>query len=501
MQLTGKDMKKKYIKIADNDNVIVALENIERDTEIRDGDFDLIVKEEIPAGHKIAIRNINKDESIMKYDTRIAIAERDIEKGEWVHTHNARTGLSEKQSYTYDFNIRKTAEIEDDYINAYLREDGKIGIRNEVWIIPVVGCVNCIAERLKDISSKLSSEGTDGVFSFRHPYGCSQCGEDHARTRKILASLANHPNAGAVLMVCLGCENISYDEMEKELGDYNRDRIKFLHCQECEDEIEIGTEVLKECIEYASRFKREKVPIRGLTVGLKCGGSDGFSGITANPLVGVVSDILISKGATVLLTETPEMFGAEHMLLGRCKNEEIYKKAVNMLESFKEYFISHGETIYENPSPGNKKGGITTLEDKSCGCVQKSGKAPINDVLSYGEHYKENGLNLLSGPGNDLVSSTNLVAAGADMILFTTGRGTPFATAVPTLKISTNKRLMKRKKNWIDFDASPIAEGENKQTLALELYQYIKDVASGEKIKCEENGYKEISIFKDGVTL
>ncbi len=444
-------------------------------------------------GHKYALCDIKKGENIIKYGSPIGHATEDIKKGEHVHTHNVKTNLSGNLSYTYnyrDYGIKQVAS--DLCFEGYVRENGDVGIRNEIWIINTVGCVNKTAQIL--------SEKT-GARYFPHPFGCSQLGCDQKITQLILKGMVNHPNAAGVLVLGLGCENNNIKVFKEILGDYNEKRVKFLVCQDYEDEIEEGIKLINELKEYAKGFKREKINISKLRIGLKCGGSDGYSGISANPLVGSLSDRLISHGGSCILTEVPEMFGAEHLLMERCENREIFEKTVKLINDFKDYYTRHNQVIYENPSPGNKEGGITTLEEKSLGCVQKGGLGKVVDVLSYGDTISKNGLSLLNGPGNDIVAVTNLMASGVHMILFTTGRGTPLGSAVPTVKISTNKNLAQKKKNWIDFDASPVLTTTTMEDLTDSLLEYIIKVASGEETKNEINGYREISIFKDGVTL
>ena len=382
----------------------------------------------------------------------------------------------------------------------YRRNNGKVGIRNEVWIIPTVGCINGIAKSLEKMSANV--QGVDGVYAFIHPYGCSQMGDDLKNTQKILAGLVNHPNAGAVLVLGLGCENNLIKDFKEVIGDIDKDRVKFLECQSVEDEMEAGYELILELAQYAKGFKREELPASELIVGLKCGGSDGYSGITANPMVGVFSDMLIKQGGTTVLTEVPEMFGAETLLMERCDNKELFKKTVNMINSFKEYFLSHGQVIYENPSPGNKEGGITTLEEKSLGCTTKSGSMAVKGVYKYGDIIDKKGLVLLSSPGNDLVATTVLIAAGAQIVLFTTGRGTPFGGAAPTVKISTNNELYEKKKSWIDFNAGDIAQGKSIEKSAEKLFDYVIKISNGEeRTNNEKYGIRDISIFKDGVFL
>ena len=377
-----------------------------------------------------------------------------------------------------------------------------MAIRNEIWIIPTVGCVNDVAKALVKENHHLVTGSIDGLYTYTHPFGCSQTGEDHAQTRKLLAALVRHPNAAAVLVLSLGCENLTHDQFLAELGDFDPNRVKFLTCQQVEDEMEAGAKLLAECAAYASQFVRQEIPASELVVGMKCGGSDGLSGITANPTVGRFSDMLVAQGGSTVLTEVPEMFGAEGFLMDRCINEEVFHKAVDMVNGFKAYFIRHNEVVYDNPSPGNKEGGITTLEDKSCGCVQKGGSAPIMDVIGYGDAVTTKGLNMLYGPGNDLVSATALTAAGAHMVLFTTGRGTPFGAPAPTMKIATNTPLATKKSGWIDFNAGVVADGVlTLDECAEELMKAVLEVASGKQTKAEAHGFREISIFKDGVVL
>ena len=491
----------KLIKIHPQDNVAVALADIAKGEVLSEGSLSVTAAEDIARGHKIALRNIAEGEAIIKYGNPIGLAKADIAEGSWVHVHNVKTGLSESAEYRYDHQVYPLPEVAPRTFMGYRREDGRAAVRNEIWIIPTVGCVNHVAMNLVEDNQDLVTGSIDGLYTFTHPYGCSQMGDDHAKTRKLLASLVRHPNAGAVLVLSLGCENLTQDQFKEELGQWDENRVKFLVCQNVEDEFEEGRKLLKELAEYAGKFRREPIPASELVVGMKCGGSDGLSGITANPTVGRFSDRLIALGGSTVLTEVPEMFGAENILFSRCETEGVFNKAVSMVNNFKDYFVSHGQVVYENPSPGNKAGGITTLEDKSCGCVQKGGSAQIVDVLEYAEPVTKKGLNLLSGPGNDLVSATDLTAAGVHMILFTTGRGTPFGAPAPTVKISTNTALYEKKNNWIDFNAGSVAEGEGLDQAGDRLLDFVLEVASGAPTKAERRGAREIAIFKDGVTL
>ena len=498
----------KYIHIHPLDNVAVALEDLKKGdlisvtakapAEIQSSEApaglpsaapspSILLREDVVRGHKIALTDIAAGQPVIKYGCVIARARTDIPAGSWVHTHNAETELSENTAYHYDHKVYELPEVAEKTFRGYRRADGKVGIRNELWIVPLVGCVNGIAKELAEANQEMiAGTSVDGLYYFQHPYGCSQMGEDLATTAKLLAALVHHPNAGGVLVLSLGCENLQPEMFREVLGSYDPDRVKFLVCQEEEDEAVKGAQLLRELTDYASHFHREELPASELVVGMKCGGSDGLSGITANPAVGRFSDRLIALGGSTVLTEVPEMFGAENILFSRCENEAVYSKAVDMVNAFKKYFTDHGQVVYENPSPGNQKGG----------------SAQIVDVLSYAEPVTRKGLNLLSGPGNDLVSATDLTAAGAHLILFTTGRGTPFGAPAPTVKIATNSQLAAHKKNWIDFNAGTVAEG--KETLdeaGDRLLDYVLSVASGEETLSEQHGCREIAIFKDGVTL
>lgn len=492
---------KDYIKIHENDNVIVALKEIAEGESVVAGDVTVTALETIPAGHKMAIREIAEGGDVIKYGFRIGNAKEVIKAGQWIHTHNVKTALGDLLTYTYEPVDTTLTTTEDATFMGFKRPDGKVGVRNEIWIIPTVGCVNSIAEALAKVARGHMNGTVDEVVAFPHPYGCSQMGDDQEHTRQILADLINHPNAGGVLVLGLGCENSNIEVLKPYIGDYDENRVKFLVCQDVEDEMEAGVALLDELISYAAGFEREPISVSKLIIGMKCGGSDGFSGITANPLVGKFSDLLISKGGTTILTEVPEMFGAETLLMNRCENEALFDETVKLINDFKQYFKSNNQTIYENPSPGNKKGGISTLEDKSLGCTQKSGSAAVKGVLSYGQVVKTPGLNLLSAPGNDLVASTALAASGAHIVLFTTGRGTPFASPVPTVKISSNSNLSNKKKNWIDFNAGVLVEDKEIEETAQEMFDYVVAVASGKKVCSEEAGFHDMAIFKQGVTL
>lgn len=485
------------------DVVAVALEDLKAGQTVKTAKGDVTLKDDITRGHKFALYDLREGDQIIKYGYSIGHATCPIQKGQHVHSQNVKTNLSGTKDYTYNrvetTNLKKVERT----FEGYVRADGQVGIRNEVWIIPTVFCVNHIAKELETYArEKLEAySNVDGCYALTHPYGCSQMGEDQTTTQKLLASLTRHPNAGAVLVLGLGCENNNLSVF-KEFLDLKDDRLMFLNTQDVEDELEAGYGIIDSLLKKANESKRETVPLSKLRIGLKCGGSDGLSGITANPLIGRVSDLIVGSGGTSVMTEVPEMFGAEQILMNRAKNEDVFKKTVSLINDFKGYFKSHGETVSENPSPGNKAGGITTLEDKSLGCVQKGGKAQVEDTIRYAETIKTPGLNLLNAPGNDGVSCSALAACGVNMILFSTGRGTPFSTVVPTIKISTNNALFEKKGgNWIDFNAGAIVDGKDFDELAMELLDYILAIASGQKSVSEKRDFHELLIWKDGVTL
>ncbi|MBR1852382.1 MAG: altronate dehydratase [Lachnospiraceae bacterium] len=502
-----------FLKINDNDNVVVALNTIPKGDSIKvpvDGvEKEITALEEIPAGHKMALKDIPEGGEVIKYGYRIGNAKEAIKTGNWIHVHNVKTALGDLLEYTYEPTPVEEKKTEDVTFMGFNRPNGKVGVRSDIWLVPTVGCVNNVADAIVRMANKWLDENREKeglqtvgeVVTFKHPYGCSQMGDDQEHTRTILADLINHPNAGGVLVLGLGCENSNIDVLKPYLGEIDENRTKFLICQEHDDEITDAVEVIKELAKYVAGFKREPISVSKLIIGMKCGGSDGLSGITANPLVGRFSDLLISKGGTTILTEVPEMFGAETILMNRCANEELFNQTVDLINDFKNYFKSHNQTIYENPSPGNKKGGISTLEDKSLGCTQKSGSALVKGVLAYGEPVKTPGLNLISAPGNDLVAATALAASGAHIVLFTTGRGTPCAAPVPTMKIATNSRLAGKKSNWIDFNAGVIVEDSNMETETKKLFDLVVETASGRKVRSEEAGFHDMAIFKQGVTL
>ncbi|MCL2415298.1 MAG: altronate dehydratase family protein [Defluviitaleaceae bacterium] len=485
------------IKIHPDDNVVVAVDDISAGEKI----FGVTASQPVKMGHKMAIAPIECGGNIIKYGYPIGHAAKSIAPGEHVHTHNIRTNLKGTLEYEYLPKLTEIIPVKDTFMG-YLRKDGKVGIRNEIWIVNTVGCVNFPAQKIAQIAQeRYANRNIDGIFTFAHPYGCSQLGDDHLNTQRILANMVKHPNAGGVLVFGLGCENNTIESFKETLGTTDSDRVKFLVAQDYEDEIEKALELIDELVNYAEKYTRSEVDISNLVIGLKCGGSDGFSGITANALVGVASDTLISHGGTAILTEVPEMFGAETIFMSRCESKEIFNATVEMINNFKEYFIRHNQEVYENPSPGNKDGGISTLEDKSMGCTQKGGIGNVTDVLDYGQMTTKPGLNLLNGPGNDIVAITNLMAAGAHMVLFTTGRGTPVGAPIPTIKISSNSNLAKRKSNWIDYNAGQLLEGKNMDEIGKDFWKTIINIAEGKHARNEENGYREIAIFKDGVTL
>jgi len=486
------------LRIHPLDNVAVAYEAVG----IGEACCGVAATEPIAKGFKMALTDIPIGSPVIKYGNPIGIATADIQPGTLVHVHNLRTGLSGEIAYVYE-PVQPVLEPRAPLtFDGFVRRNGQVATRNEIWIIPTVSCVNGTILQLSQAARSLMTDGIDDIVAYPHPYGCSQMGEDHETTQRILADLVEHPNAAGVLVVGLGCENNQVSAFKTVLGDYDPQRVRFLVCQDVEDEFEEGLRLLGELVEQAKSARRQPLPVSELIVGLKCGGSDGLSGITANPLVGAFSDRLIALGGTSILTEVPEMFGAETILMNRCTDRPIFEKTVQMINDFKQYYLDHGQVIYENPSPGNKAGGISTLEDKSLGCIQKGGSAPVADVVPYGGKVVTRGLNLLSGPGNDVISITALTAAGAHVVLFTTGRGTPLGAPAPTVKVGSNTALYEKKRQWIDFDAGPIVNGRTLDEMADELVRYVIEVASGRIRTCSErHGLREIAIFKDGVIL
>ena len=497
-------MMTNYLKINPADNVAVAVNDLKAGTQIILESQNLTLAQDIPAGHKFALTHFSAGDNVIKYGYAIGHATNEIEIGGLVNETNIKTNLEGLLDYEYNpVKVELDIPKRDLTFNGYKRVSGETGIRNEIWIVPTVGCVNGVGEMMIREFKKQAGElsGIDAIEIFKHNYGCSQLGGDHETTKKILRDIVLHPNAGAVLVLGLGCENNQPDVFREFLGEYDQSRVKFLVTQQLSDEIAAGVEILKELYAIASKDVRTPQPLSELRVGLKCGGSDGFSGITANPLLGVFSDFLVAQGGTTVLTEVPEMFGAETILMNRCETLAMFDKTVHLINDFKAYFIKNEQPVYENPSPGNKAGGISTLEEKSLGCTQKCGKSYVKDVLMYGDRLKTKGLNLLSSPGNDLVAATALGACGCQMVLFTTGRGTPFGSFVPTMKISTNTPLYDNKRGWIDFNAGSLLQGKSMTEFHEEFLQYILKVANGEFVKHEKNDNREMAIFKTGVTL
>ncbi|KAB7898525.1 altronate dehydratase [Rouxiella sp. S1S-2] len=495
---------KSTIQIHSTDNVAVALRDLAEGEQIEIADQVIVLPQPVVRGHKFALQPLESGQNIIKYGLPIGHALTVIALGEHIHSQNAKTNLSDLDEYQYQPEFRDiSAQMADRPVSVYRRENGLIGIRNELWIVPTVGCVNGIAKMIQQRFLKETEQaaGIDGVHLFTHPFGCSQLGKDHENTRVMLQNMVRHPNAGAVLVIGLGCENNQVDVFRETLGEIDEQRVRFMICQKFDDEVEAGVERLHELYQAMLGDTRTEGRLSELKFGLECGGSDGLSGITANPLLGRFSDYVIANGGTSVLTEVPEMFGAERILMSRCRDEATFEKTVSMVNDFKRYFIAHQQPIYENPSPGNKAGGITTLEEKSLGCTQKAGQSPVVDVLKYGERLQRRGLNLLSAPGNDAVATSALAGAGCHMVLFSTGRGTPYGGFVPTIKLATNSELANKKPHWIDFDAGKLIHNTPMDQLLSEFVSLIVDIANGKPSKNELNDFRELAIFKSGVTL
>ncbi|ORM78834.1 altronate hydrolase [Pantoea deleyi] len=492
------------IRIDPRDNVAVALRDLDAGATVDLATQPVVLQQAVGRGHKFALQPVAQDALVIKYGLPIAHATQPVAAGELIHSQNARTNLSDLDDYAYqpDF-VTLPLQPDDREVQIYRRASGEVGIRNELWILPTVGCVNGIARQIlqRFLKETQQAEGIDGVFLFSHTFGCSQLGQDHENTRTMLQNMVRHPNAGAVLVIGLGCENNQVDAFRDTLGAFESDRVAFMVCQQHDDEVEAGVERLHALYEKMRHDRREPGRLSELKFGLECGGSDGLSGITANPLLGRFSDQMIANGGTTVLTEVPEMFGAEQILMSRCRDEATFRKTVAMINDFKQYFIDHQQPIYENPSPGNKAGGITTLEEKSLGCTQKAGQSQVVDVLKYGERLKTPGLNLLSAPGNDAVATSALAGAGCHMVLFSTGRGTPYGGFVPTVKLATNTPLAEKKPHWIDFNAGRLIEGMSMEAMLEDFVDHIVAIASGELTNNEKNDFRELAIFKSGVTL
>ncbi len=490
------------LRIHGDDNVAVALQDLDAGSRIDVGARRILLRDAVGKGHKFALHDIAAGQPVLKYGFVIGKASADIAAGDHVHSHNMATALSGAEDYVYEPVPAVPADTSDNAATfmGYRRADGRVGIRNEIWVLCTVGCVARTAERLARTANDRFAGRIDGVHALTHPLGCSQLGDDLDHTRSLLAALAMHPNAGGVLIVGLGCENNQLSALLKEV-DRPAERLKYFAAQMVEDETETGMEALEELVAVIEKDARESCSVRDLTIGVKCGGSDAFSGLTANPLVGRISDRVASAGGRSIMTEIPEVFGAERLLMARARDEAVFHGVVDIVNDFKNYFLSHNQPVFENPSPGNKAGGITTLEEKSLGAVQKGGQSPLNGVLRYGQRVSEHGLTLLEAPGNDAVSSTALTAAGAVIILFTTGRGTPLGFPAPTLKIATNSTLAAKKPHWIDFDAGRVLSGKTMNDAADDLMDLILKTASGQLTCNEKNDEREIAIWKNGVTL
>lgn len=489
-----------YLKIHDNDNVVVTLKDLKKGDVVA----GVTLLEDVKTAHKVSLIDLKQGQNVIKYGFPIGHAKEDIKKGSWVHVHNLKSNLGEELEYSFDPHYVKQKEVlKIPEVNLYKRKFDRYGIRNKLLIVPLVGCINASANSIK---KRLEQENDlsfmDGVVVTEHPYGCSQMGDDHEYTKFFLQKIVKHPNAGGVLVLALGCENNQIEAFKESLSDYDQDRVYFLKSQDVEDEVEEGYRLCVELLNKMKSDKRVKTDLSKINVGLKCGGSDGFSGITANPLVGIFSDYLIACHGSSILSEVPEMFGAEQVLMERAKDKSVFELIVKLINDFKKYYQNHNQVCYENPSPGNKAGGITTLEEKSLGCVQKAGTSEVKDVLFDQDLIKEHGLSLLKGPGNDMVACSNLASCGCQLILFTTGRGTPFGTIVPTIKVGTNTHISEHKKNWIDFNAGSIIDGKHIEEVFNDFVNFIVGVINGEiKTRNELNHFEEIAIFKDGVTL
>jgi len=489
------------VRIDPADDVAVALRDIAAGEAVDVDGARVTAADAVPRGHKLALHPRAAGEAVRRYGWPIGSATRPIAVGEHVHSHNLATNLKGEEPYERLAPATVPSPVPSPWrFDGYVRADGSVATRNQLWIVPTVGCVGRTAQRLAAAAAQRHAGRIDGALALAHPFGCSQLGDDLDRTAQVLASLACNPNAGGVLLLGLGCEENQLSALIERIPAERRDRLRVLGAQDSDDEMADGARLADELADAMAGDRRTSVGIEHLRVGLKCGGSDGFSGITANPLIGRIASHVTEAGGTAVLTEIPEIFGAERLLMARAADADTFDALVALVNRFKAYFLDHGEPISENPSPGNVAGGITTLEEKSLGAVQKGGRAVVADVLRYGERLRRPGLTVLEAPGNDAVSTTALAAAGATLTLFSTGRGTPLGSPVPTMKLATNSDLARRKHDWIDFDAGQALES-GYEAVTDALLARICAVASGEPARNEVHEERDIAIWKRGVTL
>lgn len=496
------------IKLYPQDTVALATSELKKGQTVTVDGETITLLDDIPNAHKIALKDFETGEAVRKYDNIIGYASKPIKKGEWIHSHNEVTGLGKSKEYTYDFNPISIFPGESDKtFMGYDRADGGAGIRNHLAIISTVFCANGPLRKLARMAEAKypATENFDGIIAFDQEFGCSQTGKDLVTTCKIIAGIAKNANFGGVLLVSNGCEMAIPSVLEQYMGDYDKKRIRTLTLQEVEDEFTAGMELIDEIMEEMKDDKRTPININRLHIAMNCGGSDGYSGITANTLLGTLCDTLVKEGAIMNMTEVPEMMGAEHILMNRAADKSIFDDIVKMMYDYDAYFARYGEKAADNPTQGNKAGGLTTLEEKSLGCIQKGGHCAVMEVLEYGERATKNGFVLVSGPGNDLAGVSGQIAAGAVLTIFTTGRGTPCGFAGPTFRLASNTALATRKSNWIDYDAGRLLTAktpEEVEALNKELYDAIMATVNGQyRTRTEENGYYILGALKDGVTL
>ena len=474
------------------DDVAIVLEALEPGTAVES--LNLSAAEAIPAGHKIARHAIAAGSVVRKYGQVIGEAVRDIAAGAHVHTHNL--AMSEARAgAAIGVDARTHRPLSGASFEGFVRADGSVGTRNYIGVLTSVNCSATVARRIADAFPDSSlPRGVDGVVAFTHQGGCggSSLSTDTAVLQRTMAGYARHPNFAAVLVVGLGCEaNQIPDWLAREGLEPNAD-LRTLTIQEAggtSRAIEAGLVAVREMITRASTARRQTVSAAHLTVGLQCGGSDGWSGVTANPALGAAVDLLVAHGGRAMLSETPEIWGAEHLLLRRATTPEVADRLLARLEWWRAYADRHGMELNNNPSPGNLAGGLTTILEKSLGAVAKSGATPLNDVIGYAEPVTAPGLTFMDSPGYDPCSATGQIASGANLLAFTTGRGSVFgAKPAPSIKLASNARLASWMDEDMDIDASPVLNGVSLAAMGELIFARMLAVASGEPAKSEALG-------------
>ena len=486
------------IVLGDKDNVAIAVKSISKDDSI--GELGLSARADIPKGHKIAKRAIPNGEAIFKYGQIIGRSTIDISAGEHVHTHNIEF-TDHKLGYEFSTEIQNISNVEiNEEFLGYHRDDGTVGTRNYIGILTSVNCSGSVAKFVAEEAEKSGLlkryKNVDGVVPIVHGSGCGMAnsGEGYDLLFRTLSGYARNPNFAAILLIGLGCEVMEINDLVGKSRLKSKETFRYMTIQNeggTSRTIERGISTLKELLKYADQCERKPASVSKLTIGLQCGGSDGYSGITANPALGVASDILVQNGGTSILSETPEIYGAEHLLTRRALTEEIGKKLLDRISWWETYTARNGGEMNNNPSPGNKRGGLTTILEKSLGAVAKGGVSPLAGVFEYGEKINTHGFVYMDSPGYDPCSVTGQIASGANIIVFTTGRGSVSGyKPTPCIKLSTNTSMYRRMSGDMDLDCGDIIEeGVNLEEKGKQIFEQIVRVASGQKTKSEELGF------------